>query len=390
MSEPATTKLCPTCGTRVSEAATRCLVCGAELGSSEKAAKPQPSLRGSRMPEITLSLPAVIVILVVFLAIGAVLAYVGLRRKPEIVGIPVAATPPAPTATITKTPTLTPTAAPPTTTFTPLPTPTPIEYTIAEGDSCIRIAAYFKISVQSIVTLNGLSTECTLTVGRKLLIPQPTPTTTGLPTATLGAAEQTRAACEQVNYTVQENDTLSKISLSYNVPMDAIRSYNGLAGNNVLLGTNLIIPLCMRNATPGPTSTPTLPPPYPAPNLLLPANGASFKASDNTLTLQWASVGTLRENEGYRVKVEDQTDTKNQLPEAYVNDTKYIIPASFRPKDDFAHIFSWTIVVVRQTGSTDENGNQVWEVAGEISAPRLFSWTGAGAGAPANTPTPAK
>lgn len=388
MSEPVTTKLCPTCGTRVSESATRCLVCGAELSSGVKTAQLEQSLRGSRMPEITLSLPAVILILVLFLAIGVVLAYVGLRRKPEIAGLPVAATPPTSTATVTKTPTLTPTEAPPTATFTPLPTPTPVEYTVAEGDTCSGIALYFKVSVQSIITLNGLSTECVLSAGRKLMIPQPTPTTTGLPTATLGAAEQTRAACEQVPYTVQENDTLGSIAQTYNVPMDAIRSYNGLAGNNVLLGTTLIIPLCMRNATPGPTSTPTPLPPYPAPNLLLPANGTSFKASDTTITLQWAAVGTLRENEGYMVKVEDQTDTKNQLPETYVTDTKYIIPVSFRPKDNSAHIFSWTVVVVRQSGNTDESGNAIWEIAGTASTPRLFSWTGAGGVAPTITPTP--
>jgi len=71
----------------VSESATRCLVCGADLSSGEKAAKPEQILRGSRMPEITLSLPAIIVILVLFLAIGAVLAYLGLSRKPEVIGI---------------------------------------------------------------------------------------------------------------------------------------------------------------------------------------------------------------------------------------------------------------------------------------------------------------
>lgn len=390
MSEPVTTKLCATCGTRVSESATRCLVCGADLSSGEKAAQPEPSLRGSRMPVISLSLPAIVLILILFLAIGLGLAYVGLRRKPEIAGIKVAVTPSTATATITKTPTLTPTEAPPTATFTPLPTPTPIEYTVAEGDTCLGIAAFFKVSMQSIVTLNNLSSDCILSAGRKLFIPQPTPTSTGLPTATLGAAEQTRAACEQVPYTVQNNDTLSSIALTYNVPMDAIRAYNGLAGNNVLLGTTLIIPLCMRNATPGPTSTPTPLPPYPAPNLLLPANGASFKASDTSITLQWAAVGTLRENEGYMVKVEDQTDTKNQLPAVYVTDTKYIVPVSFRPKDDSAHIFSWTVVVARQTGNTDENGNPIWEIAGTVSAPHLFSWIGSAGAAPVSTPTPAK
>jgi LysM repeat protein len=389
MSEPATTKLCPTCGTRVSESATRCLVCGADLSSGEKADRSEQVLRGSRMPEITLSLPVIIVILILFLAIGAVLAYVGLRRKPEVIGITSGTViPPTATATVTRTPTLTSTAAPPTSTFTPQPSPTPIEYTVAEGDTCIGIASYFHTSVASIISANNLSLACDILPGRKLMIPQPTPTPTGLPTATPGAAEQTREACETVPYTVQENDTLSKIAQTYNVSMEAIRTWNGLAGNNVLLGTTIEVPLCLRNATPGPTATATLPPPYPAPNLLLPANGAPFNASDDTITLQWASVGTLRDNEGYMVKVEDLTDTKNQLPSIYVTDTKYIVPVSFRPKDNRAHVFSWTIVVVRQSGSTDENGNPVWDTAGVVSTPRLFSWTGTGGAAPAPSPTP--
>jgi LysM repeat protein len=339
------------------------------------------------MPEITLSLPAIFGLLALFITIGAILSFFALRRSPEMAGIAVpTAIPPTHTATTTATPTLTPTSAPPTSTFTPMPTPTPIEYTIAEGDTCIGIALFFKVSIQSIVTLNNLPAACNnLMAGRKLLIPQPTPTATGLPTATLSAAEQTRESCEKVSYTVQENDTLGKISASYNVPMEAIRAYNGLPGNNVMLGQTIIIPLCERYATPGPTPTPTLPPPYPAPNLLLPPNGAPFTLADDSITLQWASVGTLRENEAYMVKVVDLTDSKAQLPEAYVTDTKYVVPTSFRPKDNMAHVFSWSVATVRRT-TTDENGNPVWEVAGAVSTPRMFSWTGVGVAGP--TPTP--
>ena len=53
-------KLCPTCGTRVKEDATRCLVCGADLTTTEKATQSSKVVQGSRMPSITLSLPAAI------------------------------------------------------------------------------------------------------------------------------------------------------------------------------------------------------------------------------------------------------------------------------------------------------------------------------------------
>jgi len=54
----------------------------------------------------------------------------------------------------------------------------------------------------------------------------------------------------------------------------------------------------------GASPTPTLPPPYPPANLLLPPDGAPFDTANSIITLQWASVGTLRENEAYAVTVE--------------------------------------------------------------------------------------
>ena len=70
-----------------------------------------------------------------------------------------------------------------------------------------------------------------------------------------------------------------------------------MSGDTVFLGQPLVIPLCRKFATPGPTPTATPPPPYAAPNLLLPSNGAPFTIADDTVTLQWASVGSLQENE---------------------------------------------------------------------------------------------
>lgn len=71
----------------------------------------------------------------------------------------------------------------------------------------------------------------------------------------------------------------------------------------------MTIPLCERDATVvgGPTSTPTPAPPYAGPSLLLPADGATFTLSSDTITLQWASVGALRENEAYVIIIVDAT-----------------------------------------------------------------------------------
>jgi LysM repeat protein len=250
-----------------------------------------------------------------------------------------------------------------------------MSYTVASGDSCSTIAFRFGISIQSIVLLNDLPAACdTLSIGQELMIPQPTPTATALPTATLSGEEATRVACGEVEYTVQDNDTLSGISLNYAVSIGALKEYNGLVNDTVRSGQVINIPLCQRLATPGPSPTPTLPPPYAPPNLLLPVDGSAFTSSgDETMSLQWAAVGTLRENEAYAVNVLDVTAGTNEKLVEYVTDTKFIIPDTLRPADNLPHIIRWWIIPVRQT-TTDKDGNPVWETAGESSLWRDFVW----------------
>lgn len=381
---PAPTKICPTCGTRVSAEAARCLVCGSDLAGGEKAANRQAAkpVQGSRMPEITLSLPAALGLLALFLTIGAVLVYVALQQTGAVV---VAEPSVTPSITPTVTVTLTPTPFTPTPTDTPLPTPTPFEYMVKLRDTCSTIAYSFGVSIQSIVLLNNLPADCsTLIEGQKLRIPQPTATATALPSATLNPAQSTEQSCLKDYYTVKESDTLSGIALNYNVSMDAIREYNGLVNDVVRSGQQLTIPLCRRNATPGPTPTPTLPPPYPAVNLLLPADGKPFTLSDEVITLQWAAVGSLRANEAYAVTIEDITEGQGRKLVTYVTDTKFIVPATFRAADTAPHVYRWWVVSVRQVG-TDDNGNPIWDPAGAVSAARVFTWTGTGS---AVTPTP--
>jgi hypothetical protein len=166
--------------------------------------------------------------------------------------------------------------------------------------------------------------------------------------------------------------------------MQAIKDFNGLATDNVFTGQSLVVPLCARAATPGPTPTATIPPPYPAPNLLLPSDGTGFTLANDVVTLQWASIGTLRSNEAYQVIVEDVTAGQATRIVDYVTDTKYIVPTTFRPKDNIAHVMRWWVSPVRQDGS-DAQGQPVWDSAGAASDKRDFTWVGAAVQA---TPTP--
>lgn len=60
-------------------------------------------------------------------------------------------------------------------------TPTPddkgnIYYTVAEGDFCSTIAEKFGVSVQQIIDYNGLDKDCTIWIGRQILVAMVTPT----------------------------------------------------------------------------------------------------------------------------------------------------------------------------------------------------------------------
>jgi LysM repeat protein len=368
------TKVCPTCGTRLSENATRCLVCGTELTAKAetKSKRADTAIQASRMPEVTLTLPAALGALVIILLIGAATVYfslqAGIGGKLED---PTAEVTPTETATITPTGTEIPSA-----TLIPTETPLPpLDYTVRSGDTCGIIASTFGISVQSIIVMNQLSSQCFVSVGQALKIPYPTSTPKPPPTAIPNEATQTAQACEKVPYTVQANDTLSIIAANYNVPQDAIKFYNGLASDTVFIGTTIIIPLCERFATPGPTPTATLPPPYPAPNLLLPADGAAFTLANDVVTLQWASIGTLRDNERYQVTIVDVTSGQGLRITEYVTDTKFIVPTNFRPNDNLAHVIRWWVTTVRQNG-VDDQSQPIYESAGAMSEARVFSWVG--------------
>jgi len=244
--EPSSTQkttVCPTCGTRLAENASRCPVCGTELTAkaATKSKKADTGMQASRMPEITLSLPAALGALVIILLIGAAVVYFGLISgvtgttitEPTVEGTATL----TPTITPSPTDTLAPTAIP---TETPLP---PFDYIVRSGDTCGGIAVAFGVSVQSLIILNSLPTTCIISEGLTLKIPYPTPTPAPPPTDIPNNATQTAQACEKIVYTVQANDTLSIIAANYNVPQDAIKFYNGLSTDTVFVGTSLIIPL---------------------------------------------------------------------------------------------------------------------------------------------------
>ena len=103
------------------------------------------------------------------------------------------------------------------------------------------------------------------------------------------------------------------------------------------------------------------------------------------MTLQWASIGTLLDNEAYEITIIDFTEGDNRRLVDYVTDTKFIIPATFRSSENIPHLYRWWVTTSRQAG-TDEDGNPVWESAGAVSDARVLMWSGGVPAQPTSTP----
>ena len=163
MNQQSRTKICPTCGTRMNESATRCLVCGRTFNND-----PMPSGKNTpgsvsdneriekpRLHNVSISIPIFIGLVLLLIGIGAAVAFVLLQQTGRVVEPT-----PQPSATLSPTPTNPPTDTP-TPTMVMSPTPLqPIEYTVKEGDLCASIAAVFDVSVASIILQNNLSADC--------------------------------------------------------------------------------------------------------------------------------------------------------------------------------------------------------------------------------------
>ncbi len=97
----------------------------------------------------------------------------------------------------------------------------PFVYTVAEGDTLSDIGSRFKISVDALKYVNGLTDSSILTIGDTLTIPP----VSGL------------------IHTVARNDTLESIADKYSVASQAIADFNYILDTSSLaVGTELVIP----------------------------------------------------------------------------------------------------------------------------------------------------
>jgi LysM repeat protein len=182
-----------------------------------------------------------------------------------------AATVVTPAPTPSPTPTPTPAPAP-----TPTPAPSPsagagstgagtepasIEYIVQSGDTMLRIANRFGVTVAAIVAFNSLANPNLIRVGQRLLIPtstanavaQPAPTPTATPSPTASptptatpsptASSSPSSSPALQSYTVVSGDTLYSIARKFRVTVTALAAQNSITNLNLIrVGQRLVIP----------------------------------------------------------------------------------------------------------------------------------------------------
>jgi LysM repeat protein len=300
---------------------------------------------------------------------------------------------PTPTTTPTQTPTRTPTSMPtftatptdtPTSTATPTLTPTPlpvITYTVQSGDSWISIADAFRVEPVDLALFNGRSVDDILKIDDVLRIPS---------SGDLGAFPAP-------DHIVLLGDSLERIAQRYGTSVEAIRIANALPVDHILkVGEVLVIPLgtpTPPTPTPTDTSTPTIIPTptptatatatpwpdtptpivgYPAPTLLTPPDGQVIE-NQNTVLLTWASVGVLRDDEWYVLRLRVPGDLE-QPEDVQTKITSWRVPSDLRPTGDAAEeVLSWQVVVMRLF-DTSPDGSRQAEGLSPASEMRTFYW----------------
>ena len=151
-------------------------------------------------------------------------------------------------------------------------------YVVKSGETLSQIARRFGVTVQAIVTANGLTNPNLIWAGQNLIIPAPG-TIPSAPATTVPAGSFT----VQTTYRVQSGDSLYKISRQFGVSLTALMAANQLTNYIIFVGQTLNIPAAGSTA---PAATPT---PTPAP--------ASQSAS--TYSASGFMAGGLREDYFY-------------------------------------------------------------------------------------------
>jgi LysM repeat protein len=153
--------------------------------------------------------------------------------------------------------------------FTPTPvgmvvTSTPdadgkIIHTVQPYQALITIAQAYKVTVDSILVLNGIQEEWPLQIGQKLVISPGSVTPSPTPRPLTPIEKLTPASDGKYYHVVQSGETLSWIASLYDIALNNLMAWNGLNNASIIRPDQKLI----LQVTPPPTLTSTPGPPTP-------------------------------------------------------------------------------------------------------------------------------
>jgi LysM repeat protein len=131
----------------------------------------------------------------------------------------------------------------------------------------ITIAEAYNVTVDRILTLNGLSEDWPLQIGQKLVISPGNIT----PSPTLSAIQRlTPEADGRYYHTVQSGETLLWIAGLYDIPLSDLMNWNGLDNNSIIRTEQKLLLLVTLPATPTLTPATATTTPSPRPSITQP------------------------------------------------------------------------------------------------------------------------
>ncbi|MHB9033564.1 MAG: LysM peptidoglycan-binding domain-containing protein, partial [Anaerolineae bacterium] len=158
---------------------------------------------------------------------------------------------------------LIPTPSPEPGTFpTAAPTANPLVYTVVSGDYPEKVATKFDVSLEDLLSANGLDADAVLSIGQVLVIPTPVSTPTAAEPTSQGATATPQPTPEivyvTITHVVESGDTIESIADSYGVTWEEIADINGITKNTVLsIGQELVVPNVAVESSSLPTATAT-------------------------------------------------------------------------------------------------------------------------------------
>jgi LysM repeat protein len=170
------------------------------------------------------------------------------------------------------------------------------------------ISQAYSISIDQILSQNGLKIDWPLQVGQKLLIRPSLVTATATPLPLTPAEKLTPAADGKYYHTIKSGETISGIAGLYKISINDLAGWNGMTSEDIIrVGQKLLLqitPPATKTATPGPTTTPqpTLTPSAsstitetPGPTQVLVSNtpAAQTASSTNVDVLPYLAMGLL-------------------------------------------------------------------------------------------------